>query len=55
VLKGFDTIYVPNNPILHMVRGESLSRTKDYDRVKKELEVMKSLYRGLLLKHRIKT
>jgi len=55
VLKGFDTIYVPNNPILHMVRGESLSRTKDYDKVKKELEVMKSLYRGLLWKHCTKT
>ncbi|MEM1914635.1 MAG: hypothetical protein QXJ64_01795 [Thermosphaera sp.] len=27
VLKGFDTIYVPSNPVYHITRTESLSRT----------------------------
>jgi glycosyltransferase involved in cell wall biosynthesis len=48
VLKGFDTIYVPSNPILHIARSESLSRTKYREEMKKELEIMKSLYRELL-------
>ena len=48
VLKGLDTVYVPNNPVLHIARGESLSRTKINYRVKLEVRIMRSLYRSLL-------
>ena len=51
ILKGHDTIYTQNNPILHIVR-ESLSRTRDRARLKDEIEVMKSLIRSLLEKAR---
>ena len=51
VLKGFDTIYVPSNPILHIARSESLSRTKYKEELKKELKIMKSLNRELLQKY----
>ena len=50
-LKGFDTIYVPSNPILHIARVESLSRSgaeHDKRELRKELEVMKELYKALL-------
>jgi len=53
VLKGFDIIYVPNNPVLHIARSESLSRTRYKKDLKKEFEIMKGLYRELLLKHNI--
>jgi hypothetical protein len=53
VLKGFDTIYVPNNPVLHIMRSESLSRTRYREELKKEFKIMKGLYRELLLKHGI--
>jgi glycosyltransferase involved in cell wall biosynthesis len=53
VLKGFDIIYVPNNPVLHIARSESLSRTRYKEDLKKEFEIMKGLYRELLLKHGI--
>jgi glycosyltransferase involved in cell wall biosynthesis len=49
VLKGFDIIYVPNNPVLHIARRESLSRTMYREELKREFEIMKSLYRNLLL------
>jgi glycosyltransferase involved in cell wall biosynthesis len=29
VIRGLDTIYIPNNPVLHIARDESLSRTRD--------------------------
>jgi glycosyltransferase involved in cell wall biosynthesis len=48
ILKGFDTIYVPNNPVLHITRSESLSRTRYREELKREFEIMKSLYRELL-------
>jgi glycosyltransferase involved in cell wall biosynthesis len=53
VLKEFDLVYVPNNPVLHIARSESLSRTRHKDELKRELEIMKGLYRELLLKHGI--
>jgi glycosyltransferase involved in cell wall biosynthesis len=54
VLKGFDTIYVPNNPVLHIARSESLSRTRYREELKREFEIMKSLYRGLLQKYGVR-
>jgi len=51
ILKGFDTIYIPNNPVLHIARSESLSRTKYGEELKKEFKIMKNLYRELLLKY----
>jgi glycosyltransferase involved in cell wall biosynthesis len=53
ILKGFDTIYVPNNPVLHTVRGESLSRTRYREELKREFEIMKNLYRELLKKYNV--
>ena len=47
VLKGLDTIYVPNNPVLHIARDESLSRTRD-KMVNVEYGLMKVLIRDLL-------
>jgi len=47
VLKGFDAIYVPNNPVLHIVH-ESLSRTKKRYEVAIELEIMRSLISELI-------
>lgn len=51
VLKNLDIIFTPNNPVLHIARSESLSRTKHIEEIKKEYEVMKSLYKALLLKY----
>jgi len=48
VLKSFDVMYVPNNPALHIARRESLSRTMYREELKREFEIMKSLYRELL-------
>jgi glycosyltransferase involved in cell wall biosynthesis len=48
-LKGLDTVYVPNNPVLHIARSETLSRTKSRER-ELEVKVMKALYRSLLRK-----
>jgi glycosyltransferase involved in cell wall biosynthesis len=48
LLKGFDTIYVSNNPILHMARNESLSRTRSLHEIMWEFKVMRSLYENLL-------
>jgi len=50
ILKGYDTIYVPNNQVLHIVR-ESLSRTKKRHELAAELEVMRSLIRELIERH----
>jgi hypothetical protein len=53
LLKGFDNIYIPNNPVLHIARGESLSRTKHGRReLEKELEIMKEFYKALLVRIR---
>ncbi|WP_448578966.1 glycosyltransferase family A protein [Thermosphaera sp.] len=54
VLKGFDLIYVPNNPVVHVVRDESLSRTKYRYELRKEFEVMRQLYKELLEKHDVR-
>ncbi|MCR8463623.1 MAG: glycosyltransferase family 2 protein [Crenarchaeota archaeon] len=51
VLKGFDTIYVPSNPVYHITRTESLSRTSKKREVRTEFDVMKSLYASLLSKN----
>jgi len=48
VLKGFDAIYVPSNPVLHIARRESLSRTRYRGELKREFEVMRQLYKDLL-------
>ncbi|RLG74656.1 MAG: glycosyltransferase family 2 protein [Thermoprotei archaeon] len=46
VLKGLDTIYVPNNPVLHIVR-QSLSRG-DKKEIIREFKVMKAMYAKLV-------
>jgi len=47
ILRGFDTIYVPDNPVLHIVR-ESLSRIRNRRELEAEIEVMKRLFAELL-------
>ncbi|AEA11523.1 glycosyl transferase, family 2 [Thermoproteus uzoniensis 768-20] len=49
ILNGWDCVYTPNNPILHMFREESLSRGKDssYDQ---EVSIMRLSYWRLLRK-----
>jgi len=54
VLEGFDTIYIFNNPVLHIARSESLSRTRYREELKKEFEIMKGLYRELLQKYGVR-
>jgi glycosyltransferase involved in cell wall biosynthesis len=54
ILKGFDIIYVPNNPVLHIARRESLSRTMHREELKREFEIMKSLYRELLQRYGVR-
>jgi len=54
VLKGFDIIYVPNNPVFHTARRESLSRTRYREELKREFEIMKSLYMELLQRHGVR-
>ncbi|ABP49964.1 MAG: glycosyltransferase family A protein [Pyrobaculum arsenaticum] len=46
-LKNLDCIYTPNNPVLHIHREESLSRTSK-DNIMSEYKIMKILYRQLL-------
>ena len=53
-LKGFDSIYVPNNPVLHIDRDDSLSRSKNVEELLRELDVMRLLYKELLEKHGVK-
>ena len=53
VLKGWDCIYTPNNPILHMYRKESLSRTEISKKLIQEYELMKSLYKQLLKSYKV--
>jgi len=50
-LKGFDSIYVPNNPVLHIARDDSLSRIRNTEELLRELDVMRLLYKELLEKH----
>jgi len=50
LLKGLETIYVPSNPVLHIAREESLSRTRNNQELRLEIEIMKSLYKQLLAK-----
>jgi glycosyltransferase involved in cell wall biosynthesis len=54
ILKNFDVIYVPNNPVLHIARSESLSRTMHREELKREFEIMKSLYRELLQRYSVR-
>jgi glycosyltransferase involved in cell wall biosynthesis len=54
VLEGFDTIYIPNNPVLHIARSESLSRTRYREKLKREFEIMKGLYRELLRRYGVR-
>jgi glycosyltransferase involved in cell wall biosynthesis len=54
ILKGFDTVYVSNNPILHIARSESLSRTMYREELKREFEIMRGLYRELLQKYGVR-
>jgi len=50
ILKGFDTIYVPNNPVIHIMR-KSLSRMVRRNELTAELKVMRSLIRELIKRH----
>jgi len=52
LLKGFDTIYVPDNPVLHIIR-ESLSRTKEQRELLYELKFMRKLIAKLLEKYEV--
>jgi len=54
VLEGFDTIYIPNNPVLHIARSESLSRTRYREELKREFEIMKGLYKELLRRYGVR-
>jgi len=47
ILKGFDTIYVSDNPVLHIVH-ESLSRVRNKRELETEIEVMRRLLAKLL-------
>ena len=53
-LEGLDSIYVPNNPVLHIARNDSLSRSKNVEELLRELDVMRLLYKELLEKHGVK-
>jgi hypothetical protein len=50
ILNGLDTVYIPSNPVLHIAREESLSRTRNNQELRLEIEIMKSLYKQLLAK-----
>lgn len=50
VLNGYKCAYIPSNPILHIHRWESLSRTSDKSS-RVEFKLMRSLYRELLLRN----
>ncbi|NAY89834.1 MAG: hypothetical protein GU347_03865, partial [Desulfurococcales archaeon] len=47
-------IYVPNNPILHIAREDSLSRSKNVEELLRDLDFMRLLYKELLEKHGVK-
>ncbi len=51
ILKGLDIIYTPSNPVLHIERRESLSRTRHSEELKREIEIMKVFYKELLQRH----
>ncbi|NAZ11870.1 MAG: glycosyltransferase [Desulfurococcales archaeon] len=51
ILKGLDIIYTPSNPVLHIERSESLSRTRHREELKTEIEIMKVFYKELLQRH----
>ncbi|MEM0342521.1 MAG: glycosyltransferase family A protein [Desulfurococcus sp.] len=51
-LKNLDSIYTPSNPILHVHREESLSRSIREHELRIEYTVMKMLYRDLIERHR---
>jgi hypothetical protein len=50
VLKDLDTIYTPSNPVLHIAREESLSRTRDKT-ANAEHYLIKVLFTELLSKY----
>jgi len=47
LLKGYDSLYVPTNPVYHIIR-ESLSRTREKRELKKEEEIVKKEVMRLL-------
>jgi glycosyltransferase involved in cell wall biosynthesis len=47
VLKGWDCVYVPDNPISHIMH-ESLSRTSNKKEIRRESEVMRDMYAKLI-------
>jgi hypothetical protein len=51
ILKGYESIYVPSNPILHIMR-ESLSRTSR-DKLLPEYQIMRSLIKRAIEDHYI--
>jgi len=51
ILKGFDTIYVSDNPVLHIVH-ESLSRVRNKRELETENKVMRELLAKLLAKNK---
>jgi glycosyltransferase involved in cell wall biosynthesis len=52
ILKGWGSIYTPNNPILHMHRSQSLSRRIDVN-IHTELHIMRILFQKLLFSSEI--
>jgi len=46
ILNGWESIYVPNNPVLHIMH-QSLSRTSNND-ISKEFKIMKAMYAKLI-------
>jgi glycosyltransferase involved in cell wall biosynthesis len=54
VLKGWECIYTPKNPVLH-VKRKSLSREVEHEEPVEEIYVMKHLYRELLTRYQCKS
>ncbi|MDW8083048.1 MAG: glycosyltransferase family A protein [Sulfolobales archaeon] len=48
ILEGYKSIYIPNNPVLHIHREESLSRARRRDELRLEMNLMKHYYVKLL-------
>lgn len=58
VLKGYDIIYTPSNPVLHIMRMESLSRASNAvgkSELLYEYLIMKNLFKKILYSHGIKS
>lgn len=48
VLRGYDTVYIPSNPVLHIYRRDSLSRTKRKDEIRREIAITRVLFRKVI-------